>query len=213
MKRLLVATTNRGKLSELLPVLQAAGWEPLSLADLPSLPVAPEEEDTLAGNARAKARFYEQRAGLPTLADDSGLEVEALGGAPGVHSARFAGPTADDAANRAQLLKALSGCSDRRARFTCALCLVADGQVLVEVSGHCTGHILQQARGSGGFGYDALFVPDDPRAQGQSFAELPAVEKRRLSHRGAALAAFATSLARQAAPDAVGAERSHGRES
>jgi XTP/dITP diphosphohydrolase len=200
--RLLVATTNRGKLAELRPALAPLGWELCGLQDLPALSMAVEDAETFAGNARAKAVHYARAGGLAALADDSGLCVEALGGAPGVHSARYAGPDAADADNRRKLLAALAEEADRRAAFVCALCLAepaADGRfALTEVEGRCIGRLLQAERGTGGFGYDPLFVPDDPAARGRSFAELPREEKQRLSHRGAAVARLLERLAARA---------------
>jgi XTP/dITP diphosphohydrolase len=111
-----------------------------------------------------------------------------------VRSARFAGPEADDRANRHRLLSELAGVRDRRARFVCALCLVVDGRPVVEVQGACSGTIATTARGTAGFGYDPLFMPDDPSAEGRTFAELEAAHKQRLSHRGAALRALRQAL-------------------
>lgn len=198
MTRLLVATTNPGKLAELRPLLAQHGLQVVGLRDLQGVPVAREEGRTCAENARAKATHYARATGLPALADDSGLEVEALGGAPGVHSARWAGPQASDADNRRKLLSALHGRADRAARFVCALCLCEPGPggklSLVEVEGSCAGTILLAERGTGGFGYDSLFVPDDPAAGGRSFAELSRPEKERFSHRGIALRRLAGRL-------------------
>jgi len=201
--RVLLATTNRGKQAELRAAFDELGWQAVGLDAFPGLAVAEEPADTLQANARAKALHYARLTGLAALADDSGLEVEALGGAPGVRSARYAGPAADDAANRARLLAALAGRpspAERRARFVCALCLVQDGRPLVEVQGRCSGTIAPAPAGSGGFGYDPLFVPDDPRAGGRSFGELPPALKQQLSHRGAALAALRSALAARPAP-------------
>lgn len=204
MTRVLLATTNRGKQAELRAAFEELGWEAVGLDTFPGLPVAEERADTLAANARDKALHYARLSGLAALADDSGVEVAALQGAPGVRSARFAGPAADDAANRARLLASLAGlprASDRRARFVCALCLAQDGRPRLEVQGDCSGTISLAPRGSGGFGYDPLFVPDDAAATGRTFAELPPELKRRLSHRGAALAALRAALAALPAQD------------
>ncbi len=201
MTRLLVATTNPGKLAELSSPLERLGWRTIGLRELPAVPVAPEDGPTCADNARAKAVHYARAAGLAALADDSGLFVAALGGAPGVHSARYAGPGAADAGNRRRPLGEMAGRTDRRARFVCALCLAEPSPggpgrlLLTEVEGACEGSLLAAERGAGGFGYDALFVPDDPSAGGRSFAELPPPEKQRLSHRGAALARLVARLA------------------
>ena len=145
------------------------------------------EGETFAGNARLKARALAARhPGAWILADDSGLEVAALGGAPGVRSARYAGRDGDTLANNALLLKNLKGVSDRTARFTCAIVLIdPEGREHV-VEGHCPGRILESPAGAGGFGYDPLFVPD---GRDRTFAELPPEEKNAISHRGRALAA------------------------
>lgn len=198
MSRLLVATTNKGKLSELVPMLAPLGIEVVGLDVAPGVPIAPEEQDTCAGNARDKALHYARHTGLDVLADDSGLEVAALNGAPGVHSARYAGPEADDAANRARLLAEMDGRDDRGARFVCALCLVEDGAAAIEVTGSCEGTIGTAERGEMGFGYDSLFHPDDAAAGGRTFAELPREEKAAISHRGRALNALLDALAARA---------------
>lgn len=198
MTRLLVATTNRGKLAELMPMLAPLGLTVVGLADVPAVPVAPEEQDTCAGNARDKALYYARLTGLDVLADDSGLEVAALDGAPGVHSARYAGPEADDADNRARLLAELRDVQDRRARFVCALCLVEDGVPTVEVLGECTGVIAAAERGTLGFGYDSLFLPDAAEAGGRTFAALEREAKAAISHRGRALTTLLESLAARA---------------
>ncbi|HEX5009381.1 MAG TPA: RdgB/HAM1 family non-canonical purine NTP pyrophosphatase [Planctomycetota bacterium] len=205
MTRLLVATTNRGKLAELQPALGALGWELCGLQEFPGVPVAREDGYSFAENARDKALHYARATGLAALADDSGLCVDALGGAPGIHSARYAGSAANDAQNRSRLLAELRGHENRRASFACSLCLAepvagGDGRLsLTEVEGRCAGQVLDAERGTGGFGYDPLFVPDDPAAAGRSFAELPRADKQRLSHRGAALALLLQQLAARAA--------------
>lgn len=195
MSRLLVATTNRGKLSELLPMLEPLDLEVVGLEAVPAVPVAPEESDSFAGNARDKALYYARHTGMDVLADDSGLEVTALDGAPGIHSARYAGPDANDAANRTRLLSELDGTTDRSARFVCALCLVQDGIPVVEVTGVVRGSIGTTERGQEGFGYDPLFLPDEAAAAGRSFAEMKREEKAAISHRGRALAALRRALA------------------
>ena len=200
MSRLLVATTNPGKVAELTPLLAGLGWEPCGLDAYAGLPPAVEDGETLAENAAAKALHWAALTDLPVLADDSGLEVAALDGAPGVHSARFAGEHADAAANNALLLERLTGVDDRRARFACCLAMAQGRRITLAVQGHCDGHILEAPRGTGGFGYDPLFVPAAPRAGGRSFAELSRDEKATLSHRGLALVALARALGREAHP-------------
>lgn len=174
-----VATHNRHKLEEI-----AAIWPE---AELNAEDTGAEETaETFAGNALIKARALAAlHPGEWTMADDSGLEVEALGGAPGVRSARYAGEPTNTPANNALLLKNLAGCANRRARFTCAIAIVSpDGSERV-VEGHCPGTISETPSGANGFGYDPLFVPD---GYTRSFAELPPAEKNRISHRSRALA-------------------------
>lgn len=184
--RILVATRNPGKLSEFRDLLAFAGTRVLSPADVGWEEAVPETGETLEENALAKARAGVRAAGLVTLADDSGLFVDALDGAPGVESARYAGPAQDAAANCRKLLDALSGVpAERRgAEFRCVLALVSpDGEERL-FTGRCRGTLQSEPRGGGGFGYDPLFV-----AMGQhaTFAEMEASEKHRVSHRGRAL--------------------------
>ncbi len=181
---LLIATRNRHKLEEIRAILSLPGLTLVGADDRPGLPEVEEDAGTFEGNARKKAQTLAQAGGCWTLADDSGLEVAALNGAPGVYSARYAGPEADTAANNAKLLQALSGVADRRACFRCVLALAApDGRVWT-VEGRCAGRILEAPRGREGFGYDPLFMPD---AYVQTFAELGAAEKNTISHRAVAL--------------------------
>ena len=190
-RRLVLATRNPGKVAELADRLAGLGYTLVSAADVAGAPDVEETENTLAGNAALKARALHAHTGLDALADDTGLLVAALGGAPGVHSARYAGPQADDAANRARLLDALRGVADRSARFETVLALATTAGVRF-FSGVCTGRILDAPRGAGGFGYDALFVPDD--GDGRTFAEMTTAEKGRLSHRARALSAFVAGM-------------------
>jgi XTP/dITP diphosphohydrolase len=180
--KLLFATTNPHKAREIGQMLGPLGIEVCSLADLaPDLPEPVEDADTFEGNARLKAVAYAQALHMSCLADDSGLEVDALGGAPGVHSARYAGLGKNreerDRANNDKLIAELHrlGNVDRSARFVCALCLVnAEGRVLFEARGTFPGVITDQARGENGFGYDPhLFLPDVQKTS----AELPPDEK------------------------------------
>lgn len=192
--KLLVATRNAGKLREATAILSGGAIEVLGL-DQAGVAWAPEEEllesaDSFEGNARFKAEYFGKRSGLPTVADDSGLEVIALGGAPGVRSRRWAGATGSpsevDAANNRELLRRLAGApaSRRRARYRCVLALVRPQGVGAEIfEGTCAGSILTAPRGEGGFGYDPLFLSDD---LGATFAEAPAADKNRISHRGRA---------------------------
>ena len=183
--RILIGTHNRGKVIEIAEILRDLEIELTSLNDFPAIGVAEENEPTYAGNARAKATFYSGRSGLWTIADDSGLEVEHLGGAPGVYSARYAGSGASDEDRRRRLLAEMDGVKDREARFVCAAALASpDGKVLRLAHGICCGRILFEPRGTGGFGYDPLFVPN---GFDQTFAELKEEIKNEISHRARAL--------------------------
>jgi XTP/dITP diphosphohydrolase len=187
MAHWIFATHNPHKAREIAELL-AGVHEVSSLADLDYHEPIPETGATLEENARIKADWVWERFGMPVFADDTGLEVEVLGGAPGVHSARYAGEPADDARNRARLLEALAEVpeGERRARFRTVICLRdASGTHFVE--GVCTGSIAQAPQGSGGFGYDPIFIPDDGPAQGVTFAQLTSEEKNAISHRGRAI--------------------------
>ncbi|HTR97820.1 MAG TPA: RdgB/HAM1 family non-canonical purine NTP pyrophosphatase [Candidatus Acidoferrales bacterium] len=193
--RFVLATFNRHKAAELGAALRAQGGEAPTIVPLSDWPgaSAPEETGvTLEENARLKARAALALTGLPALADDTGLEVDALGGAPGVHSARYAGEPADPAANIARLLAALAGVPRERrtARFrTVCVAAFADGRELA-AEGRLDGAILETPRGRNGFGYDPVFgLPD-----GRSLAELDADEKNRISHRARAIAALSAML-------------------
>jgi XTP/dITP diphosphohydrolase len=184
----LLATSNQGKLREVREIAGDQLGELLDLSAFPALGELPEDHDTFEGNARQKAWTAAQKTGLPCLADDSGLAVDALGGAPGVYSARYAGGHGDSAANRQKLLAALEGVprEQRGARFVCVLVLAdpRDGTEIV-VRGECEGEIGTEEKGSGGFGYDPLFVVPDV---GRTMAEISAEEKHARSHRGRAFA-------------------------
>ena len=186
--KLLVATKNPGKLTELRRLLR--GHELVGLGD--DAPEVEETGSTFEANALLKARAYAAHAGLPTLADDSGIEVDALAGAPGIHSARYAGEHGDDAANNARLLRELEGAGDRAGRFRCALAFFdpSDGTEHVE-HGVIDGRILEVPRGEGGFGYDPLFLPD---GHARTTAEMSADEKNAISHRAVAVGKMATWL-------------------
>jgi XTP/dITP diphosphohydrolase len=194
--RLVVASANPDKVAEIAAILGPAGVE---LEPRPaSVPDVVEDADTLAGNARLKAVAIAEAVGAAAVADDTGLEVDALGGAPGVRSARFAGEDATYADNVARLLAELERVGavtpeQRRARFrTVALVRWPDGAELA-VEGTVEGHIALEGRGERGFGYDPVFVPDE--GQGRTFAEMSAEEKHEVSHRGRALRALAAALA------------------
>ncbi len=184
--RLVLATANPHKAIEIAEVL-GSGFD---LVPRPvEVPEVIEDADTFEGNARLKSSALVKATGEPALADDSGLEVDALGGAPGVHSARYAGEHATSADNVVLLLAELSDVpsADRTARFRCVLVVTwPDGREEV-ASGVVEGHIVDAPRGPSGFGYDPVFVPDDPSAGGRTFAEMSAAEKHAISHRGRAL--------------------------
>lgn len=191
--RLLVATTNLGKLAELRSLFAGLPVELLSLRDVTIDTHVDEDADTFEGNARKKASEFARRSGLATLADDSGLEVDALGGAPGVRSARYAGEGADDARNLAKLVEAIGPHAERSARFRCVLAFAApSGEVQRVTEGRCEGRIIDVPRGDMGFGYDPVFVP---LGGTRTLAELSAEEKNALSHRGEASRAMAAALA------------------
>jgi XTP/dITP diphosphohydrolase len=193
--RLVLATGNPGKLREMREIL--APWR-VDVRPLSEFTVAAAEETgaSFVENAILKARFAAEAAGLPAIADDSGLEVDALGGAPGIYSARFAGPGADDAANNARLLRELEAVPDaaRTARYRCAMVYLHGpldaAPVIREASWE--GRIARLPRGTGGFGYDPLFLVGDGQA---TAAELEPVLKNRESHRGQALRALVAALA------------------
>jgi len=202
--KLLVASRSAGKQAEARRLLEAAGCT-VVFPDQAGVPESAEEETLELGesfeiNARHKAEYFARRTGLPTLADDSGLEVFALGGAPGVRSRRWAGASGSalevDAANNAELQRRLLGAppARRRARYRCVLAFVSREGAAPEIfEGSCTGLILETPRGGGGFGYDPLFLSDE---LGKSFGEATPEEKDAVSHRGRAIRAFAERLSR-----------------
>jgi XTP/dITP diphosphohydrolase len=187
---IVVATHNAHKLAEIRALLRPAALEIVGLAELGVSEDVEETGATFEENALLKAEHAHERTGLPAIADDSGLEVAALGGGPGVHSRRFT-PDATAEANNRALLAALAGADDRRARFRCVIALVAR-DLRTTVEGACGGTIAEALRGSNGFGYDPLFLPDE--APGRTMAELTADQKNAISHRGRALRQLAEAL-------------------
>lgn len=189
--RLLLATRNAGKLVELRRML--SGFEVVGLADVPEFPEVPETGATFAENALAKAQDAATTTGLAAVADDSGLAVDALNGMPGVFSARWSGRHGDDRANLELLLAQLGDVPDGRrgAAFVCAAALVVPGGAETVVHGEWTGAIVRAPRGTNGFGYDPVFVPD---GADRTSAELAAAEKDAVSHRARALAALLPHL-------------------
>jgi len=186
MNELLVATANRGKFLEIQQLLHNSVERIYSIAEFPDLPQVVEDGATFAENALKKARNAATITGLTAIADDSGLLVDALDGAPGVYSARFAGENATDADNNEKLLRKLAGISGpgRTAEFRSVIALCLPGGDCRTFTGQLKGIILEEPRGSGGFGYDPLFLV---REFGQTMAELPLSVKNTISHRGMAL--------------------------
>lgn len=204
---LVLATRSLGKLHELGPMLAAYGIETITLdaagvAERPNEEEALERFETFEENALAKARHFFERAGRrPTVADDSGLEVMALGGRPGVHTKRWSGRAdlsgrALDAANNAKMLKELAGVTDRRARYVCVAAYIDRGGERL-FRGESSGRMLDEPRGSGGFGYDPLFLSDD---LGVTFAEASREDKEQVSHRGRAFAQLAAWMSGRTRP-------------
>jgi XTP/dITP diphosphohydrolase len=186
--KLVLATANPDKAREIADALR--GFDLVPRPD--DVPDVDETADTLEGNARLKAEALCTATGEPAVADDTGLEVDALDGRPGVYSSRFAGLHATYADNVAKILSELHGVKDRRARFrTVALARFPDGREVI-AEGTVDGHIAVEARGNDGFGYDPVFVPDD--ADGRTFAEMTLAEKQAISHRGRAFRALAEKL-------------------
>jgi XTP/dITP diphosphohydrolase len=183
---LVIASRNEHKVEEIRKLLAGLAVNVLSLRDFPDAPEIEEDGATFQDNALKKARVIARFTGLATLADDSGLEVESLGGKPGVRSARFAGESASDAENNRKLLRCMADVpsQERRAQFRCVIALVSPKGAEQLVEGICSGVIIEEERGSGGFGYDPLFLVPH---LGKTFAELSMEEKNRISHRGKAL--------------------------
>ncbi|MBN1345985.1 MAG: XTP/dITP diphosphatase [Phycisphaerae bacterium] len=194
-RRIVIATANPGKFREISAVMAdlPIDWVPLS--ELPPIEEPVEDGETFAENARLKALYYAKATGLWALADDSGLEIDALGGAPGVYSARYAGEPCDDAANNARIVRELAGvpAEGRTARFRCAIALASEDHTLAEADGKIEGVIIDEARGQNGFGYDPhFFVP----SLGKTTAEITPEHKNSISHRGNALRAIRPAIER-----------------
>ena len=187
--KLYFATNNLHKVAEVQKIL-IGDFEILSLKDLGNTIEIPETGDTLEENSRLKARYLYDTYGLDCFADDTGLEVEALGGAPGVHSARYAGTPGDDRKNVDMLLENLKNAADRNARFRTVITLITDGREK-QFEGVVNGKIINERRGNSGFGYDPVFVPN---GYVTTFAEMTAEEKNRISHRGISIRKFADFL-------------------
>lgn len=182
----LAATGNAHKVREMGPILAPAGVRLLGAQDVGGIPEVVEDGKTFRDNAVKKACEVAAATGRTVVADDSGLEVMALGGEPGVYSARYAGEGGNDGRNLRKLLAKLEGVTDRRARFVCAIAVATPAGLVGTAEGTVAGQIIHGPRGSGGFGYDPVFVPE---GHTETFAELPAEAKNGMSHRGRALAA------------------------
>jgi XTP/dITP diphosphohydrolase len=190
ISKLVIASRNKHKIGEMQQLLSPLGIEVLSTADFPELNEVVEDRPTLKGNALKKARYVVKETCLPALSDDTGLEVEALNGKPGVYSARFAGPDATYEDNVLKLLNELEGVDNRNARFRTIVALV-DGDEEFTFEGICNGEIIEDQRGTEGFGYDPIFRPD---GYDQTFAELDGSTKNMISHRGKAVENFVKFL-------------------
>lgn len=195
-KKVLIATNNAHKAEEIKAALNIEGWVFLTLKDCEAYPEPVEDADTFEGNALTKARAAHEATGLAALADDSGLVVDALGGAPGVLSARYSGVHGDDGANNAKVLTELEGVPDkeRTARFVCALAFVDTDGSEITACGTVEGRIAHGLSGQGGFGYDPLFLPDELGGT-KTLAEVTREEKAAISHRGNALRALKAKIA------------------
>lgn len=189
--KLIVATNNQGKVREFSRILSPLGFEVTSLKDEGMVSNPEETGATFAENARIKAKAVFDKAHCACVADDSGLSVDALGGAPGVYTARYAGVGATDAENNAKLLKDMEDIpeNERKAEFKCALCMILENGEEIAVQGECRGVIADSPRGNGGFGYDPLFLVGE-----HSYAELSSEQKDSISHRGNALKALVREL-------------------
>lgn len=186
--KLLIGSANKDKVEELARLLDSLHWELLSLADVPPVEAPEETGSTFEENALLKAAFYSKQYDLPCVADDSGLEVDALDGAPGVYSARYAGPGCSYTDNNDKLLEAMENCLwyERTARFVCCAAFVTPEDLPQQTTGHTVegvveGHIAVEPLGDNGFGYDPLFVP---YGHEKTFAQMPETLKHQLSHRG-----------------------------
>lgn len=193
MKEIVIATQNKGKVAEIALALSKLPIKVLSLSDFGPIPEAVEDGTSFLENALLKARHYSQYTGKACLADDSGLEVDALQGAPGIYSARFAGETASDDDNNRKLLAELLDVETkgRTARFRCVLAFVDHDETVLTTDGVCSGIITTEAQGLGGFGYDCLFYVPELK---KTMAELSKTEKNAISHRGRALENMAIQL-------------------
>ncbi len=181
--KLLIGSKNKDKISEIKEILKELDLEIISAADFPDLPDVEENRDTIEGNAELKATTYAKATGLLTLADDTGLFVDALNGEPGVYSARYAGDNCSYKDNRDKLIKEMKGKKNRDARFKTAVCLADKFGIIASVFGKVEGKITEREIGDKGFGYDNIFLADETR---RTFGEMEDYEKHLISHRGRA---------------------------
>ena len=191
MDKLVLASRNKNKIEEMKSLVSNLGIEVFSALDFPGLEEVEEDLPTLEGNALKKARYVHQVTGLPSLSDDTGLEVDALNGAPGVYSARYAGEDANYQDNVLKLLSAMQGIKARNAQFRTVVALVTDTEEFT-FEGICEGMITETQKGEKGFGYDPVFLPNGFE---ETFAELDASTKNKISHRGRAIQKFIQLLA------------------
>jgi len=191
--KLVIATHNKDKAQEVSAILNGLGFQIVTLDEFPDVGAIEEDQDTLEGNALKKAREVFRQTGLPSVADDTGLEVRYLNDAPGVYSSRYAGPGATYADNRKKLLDRMKGVPPRRraAQFRSVVALVAPGSFERTAEGTCTGTITESPRGTGGFGYDPIFLP---HGHSKTFGELAPDVKNKMSHRARALEALRPAL-------------------
>lgn len=182
--KLLLATANKDKIREIREIVKGLPFELITAFELNDIPQVVEDQPTLEGNAVKKALQFAQASGLLSLADDTGLFVEALGGKPGVHTARYAGEACSYADNRRKMLVELDGVKNRKAFFKTIVALALPNQILGTAEGYVCGKITESEHGSDGFGYDPIFQPDGYK---KTFAEMNTAEKHKLSHRGLAL--------------------------
>jgi len=190
MDKLILASRNKNKIEEMKELVAHLGIEVFSALDFPDLEEVEEDKPTLEGNALKKARYVNKQTGIPALSDDTGLEVEALDGAPGVYSARYAGEDATYQDNVLKLLAALQEKPNRKAQFRTVVALV-DGDKEYTFEGVCKGSIIEGQQGSKGFGYDPIFMPED---FAETFAQMDASIKNLISHRGKAVQKFVEFL-------------------
>ncbi|MGI6217633.1 MAG: RdgB/HAM1 family non-canonical purine NTP pyrophosphatase [Coriobacteriales bacterium] len=186
VKRVVVATSNPHKVTEIMSIIDIDGYEFVPLSQLGDFPSPVEDGTTFLENAEIKAVAAHEETGLASMADDSGIVVDALGGAPGIYSSRYSGEHGNDAANNAKLLLELDGVEDRTARFTCAIVFIDEDGTKLTSEASVEGKIDDHEHGDGGFGYDPLFLPDEYGGE-LSMAELTMDQKNAISHRGKAL--------------------------